>query len=323
MRVMKNRCLIVIVCGTALLLAAAVVVCIASRNRQQPMPSQDVLVTASLAEVRVKAVERNSAAATATVAFDASRAVAIICGKDSATADRYEERNNALRLIARRRDLPKEDVASLMVYLQSTEDALRSERVAALKNDVMNLLRNQEPSPKGLAETLIAMFRSGKHPPAVLDYCIQHLGAMQCEITDDSLRHRIRETFIFAARQTRQSYAGTALYSLSEDKHASQSQKSELKWLTISLCKRGSHPVARVSAIQLAGERGYKEILPILRETLSSSRRDAVLDIVSIGSLGLLGDESDLELLSQFSSDTRRAVAVKAAIKRIKDRASK
>ena len=323
MRVMKNRCLIVIVCGTALLLAAAVVVCIASRNRQQPMPSQDVLVTASLAEVRVKAVERNSAAATATVAFDASRAVAIICGKDPATADRYEERNNALRSIACRRDLPKEDVASLMVYLQSTEDALRPERIAALKNDVMNLLRNQEPSPKGLAETLIAMFRSGKHPPAVLDYCIQHLGAMQCEITDDSLRHRIRETFIFAARQTRQSYAGTALYSLSEDKQASLSQKSELKRLTISLCKRGSHPVARISAIQLAGVLEYKEILPILRETLSSSRRDAVLDIVSIGSLGLLGDESDLELLSHFSSDTRRAVAVKAAIKRIKDRASK
>jgi hypothetical protein len=47
------------------------------------------------------------------------------------------------------------------------------------------------------------------------------------------------------------------------------------------------------------------------------------LDIVSIGSLGLLGEESDLELLSKFSSDTRRSVAVKAAIKRIKDRASK
>ena len=58
-----------------------------------------------------------------------------------------------------------------------------------------------------------------------------------------------------------------------------------------------------------------------MRKTLSSSRRDAVLDIVSIGSLGLLGDESDLDLLSKFSSDTRRSVAVKAAIKRIKERA--
>jgi hypothetical protein len=219
--------------------------------------------------------------------------------------------------------LPKNDVDALLVYLRRADDVMRIERVAALKNDVMNLLRNQAPPPKGLTETLIAMFRSGKHSPAVLDYCIQHLGAMQCEITDDSLRHRIRETFVFAARHTRQSYAGTALYSLAEDKHASQSQKNELKRLTVALCKQGSHPVARISAIQLAGVLGYKEILPILRETLSSNRRDAVLDIVSIGSLGLLGDESDLKLLSRFSSDTRRAVAVKAAIKRIKDRASK
>ena len=318
---MKFR-ITVIACGSALLLAAAVAVVVASRNRHQPAPPPDVPVAALPAEVRVKAVERKPEPMDHEV-VEASTAVAIVCGADSATADRYEARNDALRSIARRRDLPEKDVAALLAYLRSKDNAMRVERVAALKNDVMNLLRNQEPSPKGLAETLIAMFRSGKHPPAVLDYCIQHLGAMQGEITDDSLRHRIRETFIFAARQTRQSYAGTALYSLSEDKHASQSQKSELKWLTISLCKRGSHPVARVSAIQLAGVLEYKEILPILRETLSSSRRDAVLDIVSIGSLGLLGDESDLELLSQFSSDTRRAVAVKAAIKRIKDRASK
>ena len=207
-----NRRIIAIVCGTALLLVAAVVVAL---HERQSVPLPEVPVASSSAEMRVKAVERNSVAANvATAAPDASRAVAIICGKDPATSNRYEERNNALRSIARRRDLPKEDVASLMVYLQSTEDAMRPERIAALKNDVMNLLRNQEPPPKGLTEALIAMFRSGKHPPAVLDYCIQHLGAMQCEITDDALRRRIREIFFFAARQTRQPYAGTALYSL-------------------------------------------------------------------------------------------------------------
>ena len=316
---MKKR-LIVIVFGTVLLIAVAVVVALRER---QPVSKPEAPVAQTPAEVNIKAVERNSAATVATAAPDVSRAVAIICGKDSATAGRYEARNDALRSLSRRSDLPKEDITALIAYLQSTQDRLRPERVAALKNDVMNLLRNQEPPPKGMVETLIAMFRSGKHPPAVLDYCIQHLGAMQCEITDDSLRRRIREIFVFAARQTRQPYAGTALYSLAENKQVSQLQKNELKRLTVALCKQGSHTVARVSAIQLAGERGYKEILPILRETLSSSRRDAVLDIVSIGSLGLLGDESDLELLLQFSSDTRRAVAVKAAIKRIKDRASK
>ena len=317
-----TRRLIVIVCGAALLIAAALGVVVASRNRSQPLPPPDVPVAASPTEERIKAVERKPEPSDHEV-VEASTVVAIVCGADSATADRYEARNDALRSIARRRDLPKDDVDALLAYLRRADDAMPVERVAALKNDVMNLLRNQEPAVEGLAETLIAMFRSGKHPPAVLDYCIQHLGAMQGEITDDSLRHRIRETFVFAARQTRQPYAGTALYSLAKDKRASLSQKNELKRLTLALCKQGSHSVARISAIQLAGERGYKEILPILRETLSSSRRDAVLDIVSIGSLGLLGDESDLELLSQFSSDTRRAVAVKSAIKRIKERASK
>ena len=297
-----NRLNIVIVCGTALLIAAAVAVVVASRSCQQPAPP-DVLVAAYSAEVCVKAVERNPVATVATAAPDASRAVAIICGKDPATSNRYEARNDALRSIARRRDLPEKDVAALVAYLRSKDNAMRPERVAALKNDVMNLLRNQELPPKGLTEALIAMFSGGKHPPAVLDSCIQHLGAMPGEITDDALRHRIRETFVRAARQTRQPYAGTALYSLAEAKHASQSQKNELKRLTVALCKQGSHPVARISAIQLAGERGYKEILPILRETLSSSRRDAVLDIVSIGSLGLLGNESDLKLLALISRE--------------------
>ncbi len=77
----------------------------------------------------------------------ASDAVAIVCGMDAATVDRYEARNDALRSIARRRDLEKDDVAALMAYLRRADDAMRIERVAALKNDVMNLLRN--PGPAG------------------------------------------------------------------------------------------------------------------------------------------------------------------------------
>ena len=315
-----NRRVIVLVCRTTLLIAAAVAVVVALRNCQQPPTPPEVPVAQTPAGVRVKAVERKTETVAEGELAAASGDIAIVCAEDAATAGRYEARNGALRSIARRRDLPEKDVVALVAYLRSKDNAMRSERIAALKNDVMNLLRNQEPSPKGLAETLIAMFRSGKHPSAVLDYCIQHLGAMQCEITDDALRHRIRETFVLAARQTKQPYAGTALYSLAEDKRATHSQKGELKRLTIALCKQGSHPVARVSAIQLAGERGYKEILPILRETLSSARRDAVIDIVCMGSLGLLGDESDIDILSRFKSDRRRAAASEAAISRIKER---
>ena len=139
-----NRLKIVTVCGSALLIAAAVVV--ASRNRRQPAPPPEVLLAASPAEVRVKAVERKAELVERDEVAAVSGTVAIVCGRDEATADRYEALNDALRSIARRKDVPKEDVAALLAYLRRADDAMRIERVAALKNDVMNLLRNQEPA---------------------------------------------------------------------------------------------------------------------------------------------------------------------------------
>ena len=90
---------VVISCGIALLIAAAVAVVVASRNRHQPAPPPDVPVAALPAEVRVKAVERNSEPVEREN-VTASGAVAIVCGEDAATAGRYEARNDALRSIA-------------------------------------------------------------------------------------------------------------------------------------------------------------------------------------------------------------------------------
>ena len=144
------------VCGAALLIAVAVVVALRER---QSAPPPEVPVAQTSAKVRVKAVERKMEPVAEGEVAAASGAVAIVCGEDAATAERYEARNDALRSIARRRDLPEDDVAALMAYLSRADDAMRVERVAALKNDVMNLLRSQEPPPKGLAETLMGGYR--------------------------------------------------------------------------------------------------------------------------------------------------------------------
>ena len=300
------------VCGIVLLIVAAVVV--ALRNRRQPVPPPEVPVAVSTDKVRVNAVERKGETVERGEIAAASAAVAIVCGMDEATADRYEARNDALRSIARRRDLAKGDVDALLAYLRKVDDAMRIERVAALKNDVMNLLRSQEPPPKGLAETLMGIFEDGKHPPVVIDYCIQHLGSMLDEL-DEKGRLRVRAVLVKAAKRTKQPYAGTALYSLAEDRRATPAQETELKRLTLALCKPGVNNVARTAAIQLAGERGYAEALPVLRETLLGARRDAVLDTVCIGSVGLLGNADDIPILSRLSSDSRRAAAVDAAIR--------
>ena len=318
-----NRLKIVTARGMVLLIAGAVGVVVASRNHRQPAPPPDVPVAASPAEVRVKALERKPEPLDHEV-VDASSAVAIVCGADSATADRYEARNDALRSIARRRDLPKDDVDALLAYLRRADDAMPVERVAALKNDVMNLLRNQEPAVEGLAETLIAMFSGGKHPSAVLDYCIQHLGAM-INMEDEPARLRVRGVLAKASGEKGKPYAGTALYSLAEDRRATPSQAAELKRLTLALCKPEAHPAARMAAIQLAGQRGCREALPVLRETLAAPARNAALDIVSIGSIGLLGDTDDIPLVESVaaSGGRRYAVAANAAIKRIKDRVAR
>ena len=324
--------------GFAAIVAVAIVLVamlfvVASRNRQQLAPPPDVPVSPCPTEVRIKAVERKPEPSDHEV-IEASAAVAIVCGEDAPTADRYEARNDALRSIARRRDLPEKDVAALVAYLRSKDGAMRVERVAALKNDIMNLLRSQEPPVEGLAETLIVMFEgrgisthnssthnSPTHPhsPAVLDYCIQHLGAMVNEL-DEERRARGREVLVGAAREKTKPYAGTALYSLAEDKRASAAQEGELKRLTLTLCKPGVNNVARIAAIQLAGQRGYAEALPVLRDTLSGEKRDAVLDAVCIGSIGLLGNADDIALIERFRGDARRSAAVDAAIKRIKGR---
>ena len=327
---------IVAFCEIVLLIAVVVAVVVALRNRQQPAPPPEVPVAQTPAEVRVKAVERKMEPVAEGEAAAASGAVAIVCGMDAATADRYEARNDALRSIARRRDLPKDDIEALLAYLRRADDAMRIERVAALKNDVMNLLRSQEPSVEGLAETLVGIIEGNKgnrdgalgdralpgntiHPPVVIDYCIQHMGAVVNEL-DEERRARLRGVLVKAARQVKQPYSGTALYSLAEDKRATREQEGELKRLTLALCKPGVNNVARIAAIQLAGQRGCVEVLPVLRETLAGARRDAVLDTVCIGSIGLLGNADDIALIERFKGDARRSAAVEAAIKRIKER---
>ena len=137
---------------------------------------------------------------------------------------------------------------------------------------------------------------------------------------DDAMCNRVREVLVRAAREKTKPYAGTALYSLAEDKRATPVQEGELKRLALALCKPGANHAARIAAIQLAGERGFADALPILRETLSASSRDVVLDTVCIGSIGLLGNADDIALIERFKGDARRSAAVEAAIKRIKGR---
>jgi hypothetical protein len=69
---------IVAICGTVLLIAAAVVV--ALRERLQPVPLPEVPAAQTSAEVCVKAVERKAEPVSEGEEAAASDAIAIVCG---------------------------------------------------------------------------------------------------------------------------------------------------------------------------------------------------------------------------------------------------
>ena len=75
-----NRPRIAIVCGAALLIAAAVVVALRER---QPMPLPDVPGAQTSSEVRVKAVEQKTEMVERGEVAAVSGAVANVCGEDA------------------------------------------------------------------------------------------------------------------------------------------------------------------------------------------------------------------------------------------------
>ena len=84
----------VIVGGAVLLVCVAILLALRSGRREAPLPSVPE-VTGTSSEVRVKPVVPKDAARKSAVAVSASRAVAVVCGADEATTDRYEARNDA------------------------------------------------------------------------------------------------------------------------------------------------------------------------------------------------------------------------------------
>ena len=316
---MKKRMLMLI----AVLAVAAASVCLFCRQPPQvPTAIRRDVRPIQVKEVSAPSVSRASQSHTAIAPEDVSAAVAVVCGHETATADRYEARNAALRSLSRYRDIGTDDVQALMDYLRAPGGALRVERESALKNDVLNLLRHQATLPDGLVELLMEMFVCNEQPSVVRDYALQHLGALQKDGLDAQRRRNCRDVFVAAAKDIREPFAGTALYSLAATEQMSKAQETELRRLTVAACGTAANSLARMSALQLAGERGYGEVLPIVRKQLDGARRDAVTDMVAVGTLGLLGGRDDLSRLERLKmrGGQRLRPVVETAIRRIEER---
>ena len=311
---------------TAAGVAVAILCVLRSGGGQQPKPSPPAERHDEAKSIRVVTSKRSAPSdMDGAVSWDVSAVVAVVCGKDRASADRYEIRNDALRSIARRRDLAEGDVSALMAYVASEKGSLHPAREAALRNDVLNLLRDQETIPPTLPGLLVDIVRRGRHDARLVDYAVQHLGALQHGLGDEETVRRVREVLFEAASGIGKPFAGTALYALADARGLTDAESRRLRRLAGSACSPRANPLVRLSAFQLAGQRGYREALPHVRSVLRGGRRDAVADTVAVGTLGLLGDAADVALLESFSArgGSRLARPCAAAIERINGRKKK
>ena len=115
---LKQSRLLSILIAAALLLTCGVAK-VLSRRHALPSSPLSPSQSTSPAVVDIKPV---SPKATSVAEVDpglVSSAIAAVCGADPATADRYEARNDALRTIARNRNLSTNDVATLTDWLAS------------------------------------------------------------------------------------------------------------------------------------------------------------------------------------------------------------
>lgn len=251
--------------------------------------------------------------------------VRTIVGLDAQTANSYESRARAVQQLSN--NLMENDVWHLLRFVVATNDCLSVEHVAALKSDVLNMLRDQDVPSAWLIPVLCDMFYSNEYPHVILDYCIQHLGAMQNSCEDPSELQQIR-TCLRRAATGSAAYAGTALYALADDRRASTLDLDFLRQRTLEIIKdEHVDPLTRISAIQLAGQKHYWETLADLREILKKNKQDVVLQMVAIGSIGFLGTETDLQSLRMMMKpgdyNPRLRYALESAIMRISKREKK
>lgn len=222
------------------------------------------------------------------------------------------------------RDLPPAQVDGLLAYLSAPDPSLRPDREAALKNDVWNLLRGQTILPTNLVPTTIAIFRAHEQSPAILDYCIQHLGAVALRVEDAASLRDLRECLEEASRENARPYSGTALIALAHVPAPGNADRTFLLARTLALASDpAAHPAARATALQIGAEQGFSGVLPHVRAILADSSNPATLHVSALAALGALGDPADLPRLDDFAAahpHSRFRPALDAARKKLSEK---
>jgi hypothetical protein len=187
-------------------------------------------------------------------------------------------------------------------------------------NECFNILRRPDCGAASFVDRLISVIGDESADPVLRDYSIQHLRAfysdndpLAARENDPVVRRSIEAAILSAARRTRESWSGTALLALdhmllkcAEEPVPPSFSGAEVDAMAVSLAVDSeADALARISAIQLCAERNLPAVLPDLRALVTNTNADASLRLSAISALGVLGEESDLDLLEPLATGTK------------------
>lgn len=200
-------------------------------------------------------------------------------------------------------------------------------------NEVLNLLRWNRYSDPSVLKLLASVHRDRQQDDEVRDYALQHSEAWLRTINyrtgklmfeDPGDRSGVYDLLRSAAGQATQAYAGTAASSLADlaKSFPDEVEAKNLDAMVMRLCGgEDVNKLTKITAFQLAAERGLKGALPRARRIVADVSADPSLRLSAIAAVGALGTTSDIELLKTIeASNARFEPALKTATERLNQR---
>lgn len=220
-------------------------------------------------------------------------------------------------------NLKPEAIVVLYDFLKSTPKSgeINLTGLRVLKNDLLNVLRNQIVAPEHLTDVLIEIFHDKNQDGVIRDYAIQHLVCWYQQEGIQSLQ--TKETIVQVLGEALGgggSIAGTALLGLHRlsalDSLVNYHEINE-QALNLALSDQ-THLATRITAIQVCGERNLGDALPMI-QLVAQSTEHTSLRLSAIAALGYLGGSEQIAVLQKLNLDGKESTqkAIRSALTRL------
>ena len=215
-------------------------------------------------------------------------------------------------------ELDDDSIQAALDYLKNT---MQPEGISLgqhhwIIDELVTTLRTNGTNNAELSQVLAGIYRDRSRDPVIRDYVLQHLGHMRVEGGD---AETIAQTLGSATLEKEGTIAGTALLALGE-KYGAEPIQRRNSASALTIVNDTSYDLrSRITAMQVAGQQGDWEALPVAAKTAADASQPVALRMAAIATLADLGAKDQVNLMESLSNSTdpRLRSAARAAFSKL------